>query len=533
MLIYNYKKEFLGIDEADLEALGLNTLADLRAESADFADLFVKTPGCIHNFKHVHWIDYVLDKNGAEAKVIIHIQNKNYAANLNINTAYLVDSPAEKAFSVTLSNIRALSSAQTEKLLSDINEKPAPQPASGNTELFTTPGSIIHDGTASEIEEEMSEVAFDPYEAENSTPTSSTVQDVYETETEIAVEDLTADDAPLDVELEEISYKEEELKEVTPVVVEETKEEVPSIDGKFASYKYNPEVASEELGLPIDLIEEFIQDFIAQAESFKDELYESVDNQEADNIKIQSHKLKGVAANLRIEDALDAISVVNTSSDYDEITEQLNRFFIMIDKLSGKIASPDDIRETSTEIIEEDDEDEDEFILSFKDDTPTIEETILDSDVPQSISIPELADDEFLNETKEETESEDLSILDEQTESSDNTSNEDALDIALSYDKELIASDIGLDIDSFNELFDDYMKEAKELSQTIMQSADNNDLTICKSLASKLRGMSENMRIHKLDSELESIINTSDTTKIKDAVNMIQTKLTQIENTED
>ena len=536
MLIYNYKKEFLGIDEADLEALGLNTLADLRAESADFADLFVKTPGCIHNFKHVHWIDYVLDKNGAEAKVIIHIQNKNYAANLNINTAYLVDSPAEKAFSVVLSNIRALSSAQAEKLLSDINEKPAPQPASGNTELFTTPGSIIHDGTASEIEEEMSEVAFDPYEAENSTPTSSTVQDVYETETEIAVEDLTADDAPLDVELEELSYKEEELEEVTPVVVEETKEEVPSIDGKFANYKYNPEVASEELGLPIDLIEEFIQDFIAQAESFKDELYASVDNQEADNIKIQSHKLKGVAANLRIEDALDAISVVNTSSDYDEITEQLNRFFIMIDKLSGKIASPDDIRETSTEIIEEDDEDdEDEFVLSFKEDTPSIKETetILDKDVPQSISIPELADDEFLTEEKTEIVNEDLSILDDAVEDSDDTTQEEALDIALSYDKELIANDIGLDIDSFNELFDDYMKEAKELSETIIQSADNNDLTICKSLASKLKGMSENMRIHKLDSELEDIINTSDTNQIKNAVNTIQTKLAQIQNAED
>ena len=74
MLIYNYKKEFLGIDEADLEALGLNNLEELRSESADFADLFVKTPGHIHNFKHVHWIDYVTNKDGAEAKVIIHIK---------------------------------------------------------------------------------------------------------------------------------------------------------------------------------------------------------------------------------------------------------------------------------------------------------------------------------------------------------------------------------------------------------------------------------------------------------------------------
>ncbi len=534
MLIYNYKKEFLGVDEADLEALGLNTLADLRAESADFADLFVKTPGCIHNFKHVHWIDYVLDKNGAESKVIIHVQNKNYAASLNINTAYLVDSPSEKAFSVELSNIRALSSSQAEKLLNDINEKPAPQPASGSTELFTTPGSIIHDGTDSEIEEDMGEVSFDPYESKNTTPSSSTVEDAYETEIEI--EDLTADDAPLDVELEEMSYSEpEEVKEVVPEVVQETKEEIkaPSIEGEYANYIYNPEVASEELGLPIDLIEEFIQDFIAQAESFKDELFKSIDEQEADNIKIQSHKLKGVAANLRIEDALDAISLVNSSDNYDEITEQLNRFYIMIDKLSGKIATQAVEVETPIEIEEDDD---DEFVLSFKEDTPSLaeeKEVIQDSDVPESISIAELADDEFLNTNPSEgTVEEDLSILDEDTDADDTNTQEEALDIAMAYDKELIANDIGLDIDSFNELFNDYIKEAKELSQTILDSANNNDLPICKSLASKLKGMSENMRIHKLDSELEAIIGTSDTNLINESVNTIQTKLAQIESTE-
>jgi len=42
MLIYNYKKEFLGIDEVDLEVLGLSDLADLRAEAADFADLYTQ-----------------------------------------------------------------------------------------------------------------------------------------------------------------------------------------------------------------------------------------------------------------------------------------------------------------------------------------------------------------------------------------------------------------------------------------------------------------------------------------------------------
>jgi len=53
MLIYNYQKEFLGIDEKDLKTLGFNSLSELRAEVTDFADLFVKTPGYVHNFQHV------------------------------------------------------------------------------------------------------------------------------------------------------------------------------------------------------------------------------------------------------------------------------------------------------------------------------------------------------------------------------------------------------------------------------------------------------------------------------------------------
>jgi HPt (histidine-containing phosphotransfer) domain-containing protein len=529
MLIYNYKKEFLGIDEADLEALGLNNLEELRSESADFADLFVKTPGHIHNFKHVHWIDYVTNKDGAEAKVIIHIKNKNYAAHIIINTAYLVDNPSAKAFSIALSNIRALSAAQSEKIINDINEQSAPIPASGATELFTTPGSIKHDDNSSNEQE----TAYDPYESNTSSPSSSVVDDIYESEIEI--EDLTADDAPLDVALEEMAYT-EPANETTQEVVQniastESQQDAVIIEeGEFADYIYNPKIASEELGLPIDLIEEFIQDFIIQAKSFENDLYEFAKNEEFDNLKIQSHKLKGVAANLRIEDVLDAITIVNTASDYDEIKLNLDRFFAMIDRLSGNAGASlaQDVLETKVE-----DDEDDELILSFKDDVET-SESIADSDVPDSITIPELADDDFIADdtSNEAVTEEDLSILDSDEEI-DASAQDDAMDIAFTYDKDLIANDIGLDIESFNELFNDYIKEANELSETIIQSADNNDITICKSLAIKLKGMSENMRIYKLDSELNEIINTTSTDKIKEAVESIISKLAQISNLED
>jgi len=42
MVIYNHKKEFVGIEEKDLRVLRLATLAELQNEAADFADLFVR-----------------------------------------------------------------------------------------------------------------------------------------------------------------------------------------------------------------------------------------------------------------------------------------------------------------------------------------------------------------------------------------------------------------------------------------------------------------------------------------------------------
>jgi HPt (histidine-containing phosphotransfer) domain-containing protein len=548
MLIYNYKKEFLGIDEADLEAFGLATLADLRAESADFADLFVKTPGCIHNFKHVHWIDYVLDKDGAEAKVIIHIKNKNYSAGLTINTVYLVDNPAKKAFGVVLTNVKALSASQSEKLLTDIAQRPAPQPASGPTEIKTIPSSVVYEGTQEEIEAEMAEVAYDPYEADT---TPATVMDIYEADAnkEIEVEDLTAEDAPVDLELEEMSHKEEvtthdevvedvyeeEPKYVAPEVVAKKEEKKPEYveEGEFANYVYDPEVASEELGLPIDLIEEFIQDFITQAHSFKEELYKSTQEQEIDNVKIQSHKLKGVAANLRIEDALDAITLVNTSDDYDVIKTNLDRFYLMIDKLSGKTPVVEAEDNFAEDVSVQEDDDDDELILSFKDDDTNEqakELSISDDDVPDSISVAELADDDFLanDVVVEDKLEENLDILDSDEQNTQDTAQEDTKDTSTTYDKQQVANDIGLDLESFNELFEDYLKESKEIVETINNSAQNDDLTICKNLTNKLKGMSENMRVESLNADLDNILASSDVEAVKASVQNLLSKLSHL-----
>lgn len=533
MLIYNYKKEFLGIDEADLETFDLSDLADLRAESADFADLFIKTPGCIHNFKHVHWIDYVLDKDGAEAKVIIHIKNKNYAAKLEISTLYLVDNPSKKAHAVNITDVKQLTTSQSDKLSNDILSQAAPQSTTASTELFTTPGSIVHDvNSASDIKEDIGEASFDPYETEQSS-NPNVVTDIYESNNaplDVGMADLSADVKEEDIEQEIILDTVEDVVEIEEVIEEVVEAPAPVLEladknDDYAGYIYKPKLASEELGLPVDLIEEFVNDFIDQANSFKDELYNAAADNDLDTLKIQSHKLKGVAANLRIEDALDALKIINSTSDIQEVNTNLDRLYVMVTNLknAGQAPAEDEIEDIASE------DENDDMILSFKD-TPDVEiAPIKDSDVPQNIEIAELADDEFISTPVEEKSTDiDLSILDEDIEETVEELQEEALDIDVPYDKEVVAKDIGLDIGSFNELFDDYMKDSTDITQTIIDAASNNDLAICKTMASKLKGMSENMRIHKFDDELQHITESSNSDEIISTTQEIISKLNQL-----
>ncbi len=531
MLIYNYKKEFLGIDEKDLRALGFQNLQGLQKEVNDFADLFVKTPGHIHNFKHVHWIDFITcAESNEESKVIINVNNKNYRAVVQIHTIFLVDNPASKAYAVQLNHLRELTIKESESISGDIVERQAP------VVVTQTPTLISTADETSNQEERAKEVSVDAFDTAIENPNITI--DPYE--------------APLDIDLDE----EEDL----PVAIEETPQEqivVENFDEEFSTsnleddlsfkdpqesdilkdvktqtvqenfdngYIYDPSVASDELGLPLDLIEEFIQDFIEQAKEFKEGLYIALDNGDLDNLKILSHKLKGVAANLRIEDALEALTVANTSSDINIIRENLDTFYNIIAKLAGEEISVEKELLPEVEPIEVDEE---SLNLEFKeDDLYSDPVEVDDSAVPDKIEIAELADDTF----EEDQPLDLLDIEDEFTLASDvklelEDVTEDPAPAIEVYDKAQVANDIGLDLESFHELFEDYKTEAIELTQALSTAINAQEFNTCKNEALKLKGMSDNMRISSFSEALETLINSSDTQELRDALDSIKTAL--------
>lgn len=98
------------------------------------------------------------------------------------------------------------------------------------------------------------------------------------------------------------------------------------------------------------------------------------------------------------------------------------------------------------------------------------------------------------------------------------------------YSKELIANEIGIDSEIFNELFSDYLKEASDLNKSIQDAIESNDLQTCKSSALKLKGMSDNMRLTTLSNDLGNIIHANSTQDIQNNLNNIVTAIAELSN---
>ncbi|WP_455757613.1 Hpt domain-containing protein [Sulfurimonas sp.] len=557
MLIYNSKKEFLGIDESDLQALGFSDLSELQAQANDFADMFVKTPGYIHNFQHVNWIDFVACADAdTNSRVIINTNNKNFRSNIDVKTAFLNDDPSSKAFLVYLNNIIEVSLDGSNTFVDVMTE---------DTLKFTEPKKDKPQLDSKINEYNHYDSNIPKQEAKQENKQENKIITTYEkAEIEDNVE-ISLDNEDIKLEIEEEPVVEEKVLES----VEQSVTEMEVFDN---GYYYDPQIASSELGLPIDLIEEFIEDFIAQAKEFKGGLYSSLDNGDSENVKSLSHKLKGVAANLRIEDAFETLVVINTSDNHNEISEHLDTFYKIISKLSGekiavtknKIVQSNELESVVEPVKEDLDEpleidifsvndkieepitqpkkelalEEDDLVLSFKD------ESISDHHVPSKIEMPELADDEFLSPASEDqidvddsidieniSDEEIISLQDKSIEMDDiellddyEIEDDQSLDITLveepeiiEYNKKKIADEIGISLESFLTLFNEYIDEAKQFSSNISQAVKKDDYKQWRSKALGLQSMNESMRIETFADDLMKLIETKDSSVAKKA----------------
>jgi hypothetical protein len=518
LLLYNQRKEFVGIDENDLNGLGFQNINELQNESSDFADLFVKKPGFIHNFKNFSWIDFILHSESDEAKAVIHAKGKNYSCTLHISPFYFTSD--ESGYAILIKNLRPLKGVEDAQATKDLEASggivSSPAPTAAPASISPSPAQDKMELDISLDDIQMSEPEASPSEVETSLSSDTELpsfetshsQELSEpdpldvpvsldmdkdlllpTENEFGApididygapldidDDLSMDDVPDmdnslimdDSALDELLLKDQapKVEETEPEVQETPAKESKPMLGDYVSsgvageehlsdlirsgdYQYDPQIAADELGLPVDLIEEFIGDFIDQAHEFHDDLYASINANDFDNVQILSHKLKGVAANLRVEDAFDTLSVVNVSKDTEEILPNLNHFYKIIAKLEGK------------EIVEESAPAPEEAAKGPETPIVDVEEEEYDISIKQPENEPLLIDEEVnTNELYD-----DLLATDETAEQDDDIYGDDLLhtpDTSFEPDASPSSTPADLDDDLYDDLLgapDDLIKE--------------------------------------------------------------------------
>ncbi len=548
MILYNYEKKFVGIAQKDLQALNIASLAELYTEAAEFADLFVKTPGYIHNFKHVHWIDFIKSADSLdENRVIISVKGKNYKATLDLQEFFFTDNPGKPGYGIVLNGLRELTKEESNRISGDLAGRVAPEPYTPPA----TPTSFQEEPTFEEPQ------AVAPMEVEEFLEEKMPPLSVEEAEKEVGLE---LDESVFETVSQPEEPKEEEYEEQPLEVASHQYQEVyvpkSEEDEKFRNYHFDPEVAAKELGLPVDLVEEFIQDFIAQAEEFKTDLYQALDEGRIDSLRMLSHKLKGVAANLRIEDAYDALITINTSDDIDLVKNTLDRFYaVILKKLSGEevVYAPEEktMQAEETEPLEEirSEATQEESIsleqepeISLVEESSQLEEgdeakenepeeveaieidlaSLMEEDnthikLPkESEETPKSQEESFdieeislqIQEPEEESRSVSADVLEKPEEAEAKSSSQKEQTTKEQepvFDKALIAAELGIDVNTYNELLQDYIEDIKSALPQLQKAIEEKETEVVQKIALRLKGMSDNMHITEMAKKFEKL----------------------------
>ncbi len=620
MLLYNQRKEFIGIDENDLSGLGFQNINELQNESSDFADLFVKKPGFIHNFKNFSWIDFILHSESDEAKAVIHAKGKNYSCVLHVSPFYFTSD--ESGYAIYIKNLRPLKGAEDAQAVKDlgayggIQSSPAPKAAPASTPPPAINEKMELDISLDDIQMSKPETpsVSEPelpnfetsYSQELSEPEPLDIPESLDmnsdlllpTENEFGAPIDIDYGAPLDIEddlsMDDDSYKEHDLMmddsaldemllgepevKVEPEIEKAPAKETKPMLGDYVStglageehlsdlirsgdYQYDPQIAANELGLPVDLIEEFIGDFIDQAHEFHDDLYASVNANDFDNVQILSHKLKGVAANLRVEDAFDVLSVVNVSKDTEEILPNLNHFYKIIAKLEGKevieeaapapveaveepakvvadveeeydigIKQPEEgplliDEEVNTdemydellakdEPVEEDDDIYGDDLLLSPDTSfepePEVSNSSADLDDDIYADLLSMPDDLDRHEAKTEAPAviEDdlyddlLGAPENDTKATDATP---AVEVKLNFDSQRTANELGIPLDIVQDFVQDFKEQISAHQNDFDAAISAKDIQGINKTATLLKGMSDNLRLNEISEVLKGL----------------------------
>ena len=138
-------------------------------------------------------------------------------------------------------------------------------------------------------------------------------------------------------------FDEEKVSVETPETTEETIEvpeilkEEPPVKGQRAPidlsdvkpihFDFQLEEAARDLSLPVELIEEFVNDFIEQAHEETEKMLQAYEKGDLETIQKIGHLLKGTSSNLRITPLSDTLYEIQFNEDLNRVPELVRNYW--------------------------------------------------------------------------------------------------------------------------------------------------------------------------------------------------------------
>ncbi len=159
------------------------------------------------------------------------------------------------------------------------------------------------------------------------------IESFYGTLSRITTTQVTEENAPIDVQTPEVEeelelFDEPEVTEKLMIQEEVTPRKTSSgpsfgtisLEGiKPKHFDFQLEEAANDLSLPVELIEEFVHDFIDQAHIETKKMLEAYEDGDLDAIQKIGHLLKGASSNLRINPLSDTLYKIQFCEDPSQL----------------------------------------------------------------------------------------------------------------------------------------------------------------------------------------------------------------------
>ncbi len=526
MLIYRNDGKLFCISKKALQLAGYHDIEHFNAEHNDYSELFVKRPGYIYNFENFSWLSFLRNANKEQKRVLISTKdNATYECELAMETLYPVEfdeNTPEFFYQIEFKNLKlsngstvyedyeevsAEESAFEEKILEDaFMEKREHKTAAFVETAFET----VKEPESANEEEKIIEFGFDAETPAGSAEAKNSSEPLELVDFEFGTSDEKIEEPkePLFVPKEEEFVREESMQtpeiglKIEPEQPLEANEEValhetkrPETDMQEIFAAEEPQAASmplaEEraedisiempdiskvsstLGLPETMVKAFIQEFVTTYMTDLPEVKAAMASKNMHVVKKEAMKLKGIAANLRMEPlskTLESVLKADRNTDVSAIWSEIDTY---MHKLLPVYAP--------------------ELALTDEKKMSEIEPEPADETTP---AIPAM--------DIETTES-DLAIEVSAEGSSKLKLEERDTGETIIFDPNEAADALGLPESLILEFVNDFIEQAREEMKSFEDAYEKGDIETINEVAHKLKGVAANLRIEDMRQLMENV----------------------------